>query len=77
MEFKLLVLDLDGTTLKSDLTVSPRLKRLIQKLLDTFNLKITIATGRMFEKAKRYIEDICVNAPVIALNGVEIVDHSN
>jgi len=77
MPFKLIALDLDGTSIRSDLRVSERLTNILQKIKTQNGIRITIATGRMFATSVPYVEPLCANSPIISLNGAEIVDHKN
>lgn len=50
MEIKLAAIDLDGTLLHDDMTVSPYSKTVIQKAAR--RIRIVVATGRMFDSAR-------------------------
>ncbi|MCY6483159.1 Cof-type HAD-IIB family hydrolase [Clostridium aestuarii] len=68
MEYKLICLDMDGTLLNDEKTISIRNKEAIKKAHDK-GVKIAICTGRLFISAKYYANLIGIKAPIIASNG--------
>ena len=66
-------LDLDGTTLTSEHTVSENLKNKLDEL-EKKGVKIFIATGRTFTSASPFVEMLKIKNPVITYNGGRIVD---
>ncbi|MBN1756469.1 HAD family phosphatase [bacterium] len=68
MDYELLVLDLDGTLLNSEPILTPGVRASILGTRKS-GLKVTLATGRMFPAMVRYIEELGIDEPVIALNG--------
>ena len=74
MGIKAIFMDMDGTLLRSDRTLSEKLKQKLKELSDK-GVKICIATGRMFKASKKYIDYIeGVKEPTIHYNGGMIVD---
>ena len=68
-------MDMDGTLLRSDHTMSDKLKeKLIE--LDKNGIKIFISTGRMYAAALPYLKQLGITTPVITYNGGKIVDPS-
>jgi Cof subfamily protein (haloacid dehalogenase superfamily) len=65
---KLLALDLDGTLLSSNGTISPENFAAIQKA-EKQGVLVTIATGRRFRDARPVGLEIELNAPLICHNG--------
>ena len=65
---KLVALDLDGTLIGHDLTVSARVKRTIAAV-QQLGVVVTIATGRMLEVAKSYARELGISAPLICYQG--------
>lgn len=74
MRPKLLALDLDGTLMGEARVISQRARRAVQRAMDQGCL-VTIATGRGFEPAARFAQDLGVNAPLICYQGALIRDH--
>lgn len=66
---KLVALDLDGTTLAPDSTVSPRTAEVVRAVLDR-GVHVHFATGRMLGSTSRYAEEIgFAERPAVVLNG--------
>ena len=75
MKIKAIFMDMDGTLLKSDHTMSDKLKeKLIE--LDKNGVKIFISTGRMYAAALPYLKQLGITTPVITYNGGKIVNPS-
>jgi len=64
-EIKMIVLDLDGTVLHSDKTISPYTIEILERCKRA-GIKIAIATARSEMEARRYIEAI---APDVVISG--------
>ncbi|MFC1951123.1 Cof-type HAD-IIB family hydrolase [Chloroflexota bacterium] len=71
--YRLLALDLDGTLIGLDLTISARTKNAIAQLLSR-GIIVTIATGRMFQSALPYAKELSLSAPLICYEGAMIAD---
>lgn len=67
----LIALDLDGTLLKDDHTISSATKRVIQQLMDDGHV-IVIATGRSNRVSIHYYEELGLQTPLINSNGAYI-----
>ena len=75
MKIKAIFMDMDGTLLRSDHTMSDKLKeKLIE--LDKNGVKIFISTGRMYAAALPYLKQLGITTPIITYNGGKIVDPS-
>ena len=75
MKIKAIFMDMDGTLLRSDHTLSDKLKeKLIE--LDKNGIKIFISTGRMYAATLPYLKQLGITTPVITYNGGKIVDPS-
>lgn len=74
MQPYLIALDLDGTLLKSDMTIGDKTKRILEHLHRQGHC-ITIATGRILQLAQTVPTDLGFPAHVVACNGA-IVKHS-
>ena len=73
---KLCVFDLDGTLLNSNKKITQE-TLLAVKNLSNYNIKYTIATGRIDILARKYQRGICSDLPIISCNGSIIRDLSN
>lgn len=71
MKYKMLVLDMDGTLLTNEKTISERNKRAIKEASER-GVKIVISTGRIFASARAFGNMIGVSTPIIASNGAYI-----
>lgn len=69
--YKLVAIDLDGTLLTDELTISPGTVAAIQKTVEAGTM-VTIATGRMFSSAKLIAEQLDMNVPLITYQGALI-----
>lgn len=72
-EHKLLVCDMDGTTLDSKSLVSRENREALKRFTEGGGL-FTVATGRMVRTVIPYLEDLPVNVPGIVYNGAGIYD---
>lgn len=72
-EIKLLVLDIDGTIAGESNQVRPGVLAAI-KAVQAKGIPVTIATGRMYQSAARFYQDIGGNLPLIAYQGAWIQD---
>lgn len=71
--YKMIAIDLDGTLLTDELTVSPGTIEAIQKAVEA-GAVVTIATGRMFPSAKPFARQLGLNVPLITYQGALIKD---
>ena len=68
---KLIALDMDGTLLNEFQEVSSENARWIQKALDA-GITVCFATGRGYQSALPYAEQLKLDTPMITVNGGEI-----
>lgn len=68
MKYKMVVIDIDGTLLNSDYTISPRNMAAINKARDK-GVLVTLATGRNFSATLPYAQELGLDVPVITYNG--------
>ncbi|MDI6617842.1 MAG: Cof-type HAD-IIB family hydrolase [Clostridiales bacterium] len=71
MNYKMVVLDMDGTLLTDDKRISDKNMDALKKISD-LGIKVVISTGRIFTSAKSYGDLIGVRIPIIASNGAYI-----
>lgn len=72
-DFKLIALDIDGTLITSNFTVTARTLKALAAAVES-GLKVTIATGRFYHSARRIARIIGINAPLICNDGALIKD---
>lgn len=68
---KLIALDMDGTLLKDDWSVSSYTKEIIKNALSQ-NIQVVLCTGRPLEMCADYAEDLQLKSYLITNNGAEI-----
>ena len=69
---KLVALDLDGTIVDHDLNISAPTMSLLQHLINKTDVKVVIATGRMYPSALPYAQKIGITTPLISYQGAVI-----
>jgi 5-amino-6-(5-phospho-D-ribitylamino)uracil phosphatase len=67
-EKHLIALDLDGTLLKDDKTISQRTKEVLQKARQQGH-EVMIATGRPFRSSELYYRELELTTPIVNFNG--------
>ncbi len=68
-----MALDLDGTVLAPDLSVSPITRRALQAAMDQ-GVVVTLATGRMLSVTACFAADLGITAPLICYQGAMVAD---
>jgi hypothetical protein len=68
---RLLALDLDGTLIGADLTLSPRVRQAVARAQDT-GVTVTLATGRTFNATLPFARELNITAPLICYQGGHI-----
>ncbi|MGL5379862.1 sugar-phosphatase [Clostridium sp.] len=77
--YKLIALDMDGTLLREDKSVSERTKKTIQEARD-MGVTVVLATGRPIEGVRRYLEELKMlgeNDYVLSYNGALVQKTKN
>ena len=69
----LVVSDIDNTLLNA-VEGLPEVNRATIQLFSSLGGRFTVATGRTLESVRRYLGDVAISAPVIALGGAVIYD---
>ena len=64
----LIALDLDGTLLNDEKTISPKTKSVLQKTIKAGH-KVIISTGRPFRSSQPYYEELGLDTPIVNFNG--------
>jgi Cof subfamily protein (haloacid dehalogenase superfamily) len=70
---RLLALDLDGTLVGPDLTISPRVRESI-RLARERGIEVTIVTGRMFAATKPFAQTLGIAGPLVCYQGAAIYE---
>ncbi|SHH51719.1 hypothetical protein SAMN02745199_1392 [Thermosipho atlanticus DSM 15807] len=68
---KLIVSDLDGTLLNDEKHIPPRNINALKKAINK-GIHVSIATGRNYFSAKKYIEELGLDVPIVLQNGAFI-----
>ena len=75
MSIRMIAIDLDGTLLHDDMTISDYSREVIQKAMKK-GYQIVVATGRMWDSAKSKVARLHLgNVPVICYTGAWITWH--
>lgn len=67
-EKHLIALDLDGTLLKDDKTISSHTKEVLRKARDEGHI-VMIATGRPYRSSEMYYKELDLDTPIVNFNG--------
>lgn len=70
---RLVALDLDGTLIGDDLVLRPRVAEAI-RLARAAGTRATIVTGRMFQAARPFAEELAIDGPIVCYQGAAIFD---
>lgn len=68
MDKHLIALDLDGTLLRDDKTISDKTKKVISKAKEQGHV-VMIATGRPFRSSEMYYHELNLDTPIVNFNG--------
>ncbi len=66
---RLLALDIDGTILRDDGSLSPLMAEVLRKIQKEKGVLITLASGRLFDTMRSFAQTLEVKIPVISSNG--------
>ena len=72
MAIKLVAIDLDGTVVNEELQISKQTKSIISHLINETDVKVVVATGRMFLSALSFVRELGIKEPVISYQGAMI-----
>jgi hydroxymethylpyrimidine pyrophosphatase-like HAD family hydrolase len=68
-----LALDLDGTSLRPDLSLSPRTTACLRALTDR-GIQVILCTGRAIEAAEKYRASLGLRGPAVYFNGAVVAE---
>lgn len=71
---KLVALDLDGTLVNDQLKISPKVLKVLNHLITQTDVRVVIATGRMFLSALPFAREIGIVEPVVTYQGAMVRD---
>lgn len=69
--YRLIALDLDGTLLTEEKTITAETKRWIRRATEA-GIAVCFATGRAFQSALPYAEELGLSTPMVTVNGSEV-----
>ena len=75
MSYRVLALDLDGTTLTSDHHIIPAVRDAIRRLSSHY--MVLLVTGRHHTAARPYHHELGLTTPVISCNGTYVYDYQS
>lgn len=70
---RLLALDIDGTLLRSDRTISPRTRAAIQGARE-MGVRVVLVTGRRHPSARRVADELGGGVPLVLHNGALVIE---
>ncbi len=73
MPYKLVAMDLDGTLLRDDLSMSPRVLSALERARQK-GILLTLATGRGYPSMRSWVQKLNITTPVIGYQGAAVVD---
>jgi Cof subfamily protein (haloacid dehalogenase superfamily) len=74
--YRLLVSDIDGTLVAEDKVVSPLVIDAVRRAQGR-GVKVCLATGRMWDAARPFVEAIRADSPIILYNGALVYDFAS
>ncbi|WP_373530961.1 Cof-type HAD-IIB family hydrolase [Vampirovibrio sp.] len=69
---KLVALDLDGTIVNDQLKISPKVLKVLSHLIANTEVRVVIATGRMFLSALPFAREIGIVEPMVTYQGAMV-----
>lgn len=69
--YRLIALDLDGTLLNDELSITEKTREVIGRARDC-GAKIVLVSGRAYKSIERYINELNINDIVITMNGAKV-----
>lgn len=71
--YKMICIDIDGTLIRHDLTISDRVKEAIRKAKEK-GIVVALSTGRMHKSALQYSDELGLTDPIVSSNGAYVSD---
>ncbi len=76
MKYQLIAIDLDGTIINQDGDIIPSAQKAIQQAINK-GMKITLATGRMYQPSNCFARELGITIPLICYQGALIREPDN
>ncbi|WP_408868869.1 Cof-type HAD-IIB family hydrolase [Brochothrix campestris] len=76
MQKKLIAIDLDGTTLRNDATISNETKRVLAEVRAQGHA-VMIATGRPYRMSQQFYKELRLDTPIVNFNGAYLHHPTN
>ncbi len=76
MKYRLIAIDLDGTVVNREGTIIQSAKKAVQHAVDS-GIKVTLATGRMYQPSNRFAQELGLSVPLICYQGALIREPFN
>ncbi len=73
MEYRFVVLDLDGTVLTEQEELTPRVRQAIKRVQE-LGIEVTFATGRRWSRTLPWVLALGLTTPIIVHNGALVID---
>lgn len=73
MGYRLVALDIDGTIRSQEYPLSERTRQTIGRVMEA-GAAVTVATGRMFQSARRACSELDLRSPIVSYQGAHIAD---
>lgn len=71
--YKMICIDIDGTLIRDDLTLSEKVKETVQKAKEK-GVVVALSTGRMHQSALQYSDELGLTDPIVSSNGAFVSD---
>ncbi len=76
MKYRLIAIDLDGTLVNREGVILSSSRKAIRRIIDS-GMKVTLATGRMYQPSSRFAQELEVSIPIICYQGALIQEPYN
>lgn len=76
MKYRLIAIDLDGTVINKEGIIIPSAREAIQRAIAR-GVKVTLATGRMYQPSNCFAEELSISVPLICYQGAMIREPGN
>jgi len=76
LKYRLVAIDLDGTIINKEGAIVPGAREAIRRMLAR-GVSVTLATGRMYQPANRFAQELDLSAPLICYQGALIREPGN
>lgn len=74
MGIKLIAIDIDGTLITPDKSITPRVREILRYVEDK-GIMVSLVTGRLYPTCKKYAFELGLSGPCVIYQGAMIIDH--